>query len=191
MKTINLSDTVMVSDPCYSVGTWSQHKLTGVKPGEFLTDVIKSDEGDWGSRIGLLVAVHKDYINQELTWRTVNSADIGVDSGQAGIFSMETYRDDNLFSFQDSEIFGSFEKASKRNGEGETGEHWYGHMCDRTLGEDKWGTYDNGVVSSTGYGDGSYRLVVAKKDKLIVGIGIDYLGYKNFAFNQPFIGVTV
>ena len=28
MKTITLSNEVMVSDPCYEVGTWCQHKLT-------------------------------------------------------------------------------------------------------------------------------------------------------------------
>jgi hypothetical protein len=52
-----------------------------------------------------------------------------------------------------------------------------------TLSDEQWGAYDTGVVSSSGYGDGSYRLLVAKANGDIVGIGIDFLGYKNYAFN--------
>lgn len=174
MQTINLSEEVMVSDPCYSVPTWCQHKLTGVLPGEYFTGVLKSDEGDWGTRIGALVAVHMDYVEQDLNWRTVKSADIGVDSGQCGIFSMETYRNDATFT--ESPNF-------KFPGNDQEGDVWYGHMCDRTLDKEQWGTYANGVVSSSGYGDGSYRLVVAKHNNKIIGIGIDFLGYKNQVFN--------
>jgi len=173
MKTIQLTEEVMVSDPCYTVPTWCQHKLTGVLPGEYVTNVMKSDEGAWGHRIGLLVAVHKDYVHDDLSWRVVSAADIGVDSGQAGIFAMDTYRKDSVF--QEPNNFGFSQVAE--------GDHWYGHMCDRTLSDEQWGTYSHGVVSSTGYGDGSYRLCVAKHNGKIVGIGIDYLGYKNYAFN--------
>ena len=173
MKTIKLSDTVMVSDPCYTMDVWCMHKLTGVLPGEYLTTVMKSDEGDWGIRVGLLVAVHKNYAEDTLSWRTVQGADIGVDSGQCGIFSIEDYRVDSLFP----------EPANVGFDEFQDGDRWYGHMCDRTLSKERWGAYDTGVVSSSGYGDGSYRLLVAKHDGKIVGIGVDFLGYKNLAFN--------
>lgn len=173
MRTIKLSDTVMVSDPCYTLDVWCMHKLTGVLPGEYLTTAMKSDEGDWGSRVGLLVAVHKDYAADTLSWREVKGADIGVDSGQCGIFSMESYRNDSLFP----------EPSSFSFVERQDGDRWYGHMCDRTLAAELWGVYDEGVVSCSGYGDGSYRLLVAKHNGKIVGIGVDYLGYKNYAFN--------
>lgn len=173
MKTIKLSDTVMVSDPCYTTDVWCMHKLTGVLPGEYLTTVMKSDEKEWGNRVGLLVAVHKNYAEDTLTWRTVQGADIGVDSGQAGIFSMEGYRNDELFP--EPSGFG-FDEIQE-------GDRWYSHMCEKTLSNEQWGAYDTGVVSSSGYGDGSYRLLVAKANGDIVGIGIDFLGYKNKAFN--------
>jgi hypothetical protein len=149
------------------------HKLTGVLPGEYLTTVMKSDEKDWGNRVGLLVAVHKNYAEDTLTWRTVRDADIGVDSGQAGIFSIEGYRNDELFTGESK--FGYLKQKD--------GDNWYSHMCDLTLSDEQWGAYDTGVVSSSGYGDGSYRLLVAKDNGNIVGIGIDFLGYKNNAFN--------
>ena len=173
MKSINLSDTVMVSDPCYTTDVWCMHKLTGVLPGEYLTTVMKSDEGEWGTRVGLLVAVHKDYAEDSLTWRTVKEAVIGVDSGQCGIFSFEHYRDDSVFS----------EPSEFGYDESREGDRWYSHMCNMTLSAERWGSYDTGVVSSSGYGDGSYRLLVAKHNGHIVGIGVDFLGYKNYAFN--------
>ena len=178
MKTINLTEEVMVSDPCYSVPTWCQHKLTGVLPGEYHTNAFRTNNtGGWGERVAALVAVHKDYLEDTLTWRAVHSADIGVDSGQAGIFSMETYRDDAAFMEKPNFSF---------PGSDQEGDVWYGHMCDRTLCDEQWGTYSNGVVSSSGFGDGSYKLLVAKHNGKIVGIAIDFfiLKLKNSDFND-------
>jgi hypothetical protein len=174
MKQIQLGSEVMVSDPCYTIGTWCQHKLTDVLPGEYHTTAFKSDNTDgWGTRCAALVAVHKDYLEDTLSWRTVTSADIGVDSGQCGIFSYDTYRKDEHFMNEVSE-FNKTYSGWKDDG----GEQWYGHMCDKTLSEDQWGTYSHGVVSSSGFGDGSYRLLVAKHNGKIVGIGIDYFVFK-------------
>lgn len=177
MKTIQLSEEVMVSDPCYSVPTWCQRKLTGVLPGEYVTNAFRTDNtGGWGTRVAALVAVHKDYIEDPLTWRAVTSADIGVDSGQCGIFSMETYRNDATFMEPNNFGFPNHEE----------GDHWYGHMCDRTLTDEQWGTYDKGVVSSSGIGDGSYKLLVAKHNGKIVGIAIDFfiLKFRNSDFSS-------
>ena len=71
-------------------------------------------------------------------------------------------------------------------GKVEGGDIWYGHMCDRTLSDTQWGTYDNGVVSSSGFGDGTYNLLVAKHKGQIVGIAIDFyvLKFKNSDFNN-------
>jgi hypothetical protein len=48
-------------------------------------------------------------------------------------------------------------------------------MCDRTLREEQWGTYESGVVSSTGYGDGMYKLEVSKMDDMVHGIRVTFL----------------
>ena len=178
---IKLGGEVMVSDPCYTVGTWCQKKLTNVLPGEYNTIAYSTDNtGGWGNRVAALIAVHKDYLEDDLKWRTDNSADIGVDSGQCGIFSMESYRNDDIFKNEVSEF------AKKYFSKEELGEHWYSHMCDRTLSEQSWGTYENGVVSSSGIGDGSYRLLLAKHNGKIVGIAVDYyiLELKSDSFNE-------
>ena len=171
MKTMTLSNEVMVSDPCYTVGTWCQHKLTNVLPGEYQTKVMKFQDPMWGNRCSFIIAVHKDHNTEDkLNWRKV-VADIGVDSGQAGVFSMDTYRKDEVFVTGISEHSKRYGQYSKKEQEGE---EWYGHICDLTDNSERWGTYSNGIVSSSGIGDGSYELRVAKHKGKIVGILLDF-----------------
>jgi hypothetical protein len=168
--TIKLGNEVMVSDPCYEVGTWCQQKLTDVLPGNYYPFVRQTDEtGGWGRRNSTLTVVHEDYVKKNLSWRAYPT-EIGVDSGQAGIFSMDTYRKDEVFIGQESEFGKKYGIGWKEDG----GESWYAHMVDRTLSEQSWGTYENGVVASSGIGDGGYEMSVAKADGKIVGITIDF-----------------
>lgn len=170
MRTITLSNEVMVSDPCYVVPTWCQHKLTNVLPGEYHCQAVKFQDLMWGNRCSFIIAVHKDFNTEDkLNWRKVAVADIGVDSGQAGIFSMETYRKDEVFVHGQSN-FSKMYGSHKDDG----GEEWYGHMCDMTLGELGWGTYPNGIVSRSGIGDGSYELRVAKHKGKVIGMIVDF-----------------
>lgn len=160
MKTITLSNEVMVSDPCYTVPTWCQHKLTDVLPGEYQCTVQKFNDRHWGKRCSFIIVVHKDYNTEDkLNWRKL-PFDIGVDSGQAGIFSMETYRNNEVF------VTGS----RKEN----DGEEWYRNISDFTLDTPFWGTYPNGIVSRSGCGDGGYELRVAKHKGKIVGMFLDF-----------------
>jgi hypothetical protein len=66
------------------------------------------------------------------------------------------------------------------------GDKWYEKMCRLTSADQQWGSYNTGVVSSSGCGDGSYRLLVAKHKGKIVGIAIDYLMFnlKSIHFNM-------
>ena len=76
---------------------------------------------------------------------------VGVDSGQAGIFNEKYYE------------------------ENQPKEEWYDRICELT-NDEHFGVIDNeGVVSRTGYGDGSYRAYAAFYDGKIVGIKIYYI----------------
>jgi hypothetical protein len=161
MKQIELTENVMVSDPCYEKGTWCQEEIV-VKPGVYCVMTQKKD-----GRVDKLLAMHIDHTDAKLKKKPYCT--IGVDSGQAGIFSLDTFRNDKVFEGEESDF-------AKRMGldEGD-GEKWYSHICDLTLGEDSWGTYANGVASSSGWGDGSYDVFVAEaKSGEIVGILIDF-----------------
>lgn len=170
MNRITLETEVMVSDPCYSEESWCQIKLTDVLPGEYLTAVRKTDDSYWGNRCSVLLTVHEDYVKETLSWK--NYGQICVDSGQAGIFSISTYRKDNLEMVTPSETYdGRPFILPKKDGDGDD---WYEKMCKFTLSPQSWGSYDRGVVSSSGIGDGGYRCLVAKKKGKIVGIAIDF-----------------
>lgn len=87
-KIIRLGEKVMVSDPCYGLNTWCQGVLENVLPGNYECKVEYSDEGDWGTRVSAIEVTHED-----CTYEIFESQDfeVGVDSGQAGIFDYDYY----------------------------------------------------------------------------------------------------
>lgn len=134
-----LSDSIMISDPCYSVGTRCQKQLDNVLPGEYNGIVVITEETNgWGDRVAELLAIHENtVIWSDKSWEPHNDVSLGVDSGQMGIIDINGYFDDD------------------ENPE------WYDRICDLTMSQG--GIIDgNGVVSSTGYGDGSYDLYTHK-----------------------------
>lgn len=186
---ITLSNKVIVTDPCYEVPTWCQEVLTNVLPGKYHTFLSKCDAGVFGVRNSTLLVIHENHLVEDLRWKEY-SHNVGVDSGQAGVFSMESYRNDAIvdaIGLGDGDVsFFDSEPWVNMGGDKETGEKWYRAMCSRTLGENSWGTYDNGVVCSSGFGDGSYPLFVARSKRKIVAMGIDFgvsdEKYVNFDF---------
>jgi hypothetical protein len=171
MEQIKLGKKVVVSDPCYTIPTWCQAVIENVKPGVYHTTVRKHDAGDWGNRCSMVFAIHEDYVNSPhlINKWELESSSIGVDSGQCGIFSFESYRDDNhKFDFEPYDFGPQFPADN------EGGDLWYRHMCKHTLSDLQWGVYDSGVVSTSGFGDGAYQLFVVKKRNKIVAFAIDF-----------------
>jgi hypothetical protein len=176
---IVLGSEVMVSDPCYTEPTWCQIKLNNVKPGKYHAFHKEHDAGDWGVRSSMIMVIHEDHINDRLKWKE-SPGEVGVDSGQAGIFSYDTYRKDEIteqigLGDGDVSFFGiSPWKEMTEAREEESGERWYISMCSRTLGEKGWGSYPNGIVSRSGFGDGSYPLFTVTKYGKVVAMAIDF-----------------
>lgn len=134
---IVLGNKVMVSDPCYRIGTWCQGVVENVVPGTYNCHVEHCYDDFWGDRVSAIEVVNENY-NVNAGDYVETDFEVGVDSGQAGIFDYEYYakhhKDDN----------------------------WYGRVCNITLAKESSGTTDNnGLVSSSGYGDGSYWCYVA------------------------------
>ena len=169
-ETIELGNEVVVSDPCYSLPTWCQEVVTDVESGEYVVEVIKEDWGEWGNRCSNVIVTHIDYVEECQSKKWVKkSTNIGVDSGQCGVFSKESYRNDNhevIVGDGDVSFFG------QPQGDGDS---WYFKICSHTLGEKRYGVYDKGVVSSSGIGDGVYTLYVKRNDEgKIVSFLIDF-----------------
>jgi len=171
MNQINLSENVMVSDPCYTPDTWCQTKLTNVLPGIYNVQVEKSDEGDWGVRVSGITILHESITDDGVSLEWEDHSECGVDSGQCGIFCMTSYRNDEIaegITTPDSDFVLSYNDSE--------GDKWYDKMCKFTLDKQQWGLYDTGVVSSSGIGDGLYPLEVMMDKEKIVGMRITYLG---------------
>lgn len=143
-------DKIHVSDPCYSYDIWCTETINNVLPGDYNAKMEKiSDEGYWGERVSRLIINHKDY--PDINPNIFVSDRIGVDSGQAGFF------DDNYYK-------------ENQGGEFDNYDSFYGKICRLTLSDNQGGIIDNkGIVSSSGYGDGNYELYIGKnRDNKVV-----------------------
>lgn len=94
---IELSDHVMVSDPCYDTDTWCNDDLHNVRPGTWRTKALYKD--------GLctnLVVWHKDVKEPEFDKYEKTNINVGVDSGQAGVYDYNHFakncKNDNWYN---------------------------------------------------------------------------------------------
>lgn len=201
--TITLGEKVMVSDPCYGLGTWCQGVLENVLPGEYDCNVEYSNEGDWGIRVSAIEVTHESCRGRFIALEC-EDFEVGVDSGQAGIFDYEYYAKYHKDATEEEHV----------------DDDWYSMVCDLTLThiqnpdyeefywEDKDDSIENllakfkareeymrsiksmkylykadgnttdgfGFVSSSGDGDGGYNCWTAKnEDEKIVAIRVEFI----------------
>jgi hypothetical protein len=150
-----VSNKIIASDPCYSIPTWCQGIIENVKNGTWSAET--ESVNSWGKRIAELRIQH---INAKKTNRWIEIENtFGVDSGQFGFFDFASYKNDESVKELKKYDFGGDFGIDE-----ESGEDWYRACCSLTLGDEQWGVLPNGVVSSSGYGDGSYG-VYGMKDE--------------------------
>lgn len=160
------SGKARISDPCYDLETWCAGTLDAVKNGDWKAQVLKKDMGDWGNRCGVLIAHHGDNpVTYEYSGWNKEAIDVGVDSGQAGIFDLAHFKDDD-----------SVRGLTRESVQGTIceDEPFYSFCCDRTLSRIGAGTIPYGVISSSGYGDGGYECYTVTEHGEIVAIMIDF-----------------
>lgn len=133
---------IWVTDPCYKRDINCKHtKELEVQAGVWHAFLdYDNDTGGWGRRVKQLTAYHPHIDPHSANWELVHN-DIGVDSGQCGFFDSEA-------KFEPE---GDYDDTSS----------WYRMCCDLTCGDNQGGIIPGGVVSSSGYGDGSYQLYAA------------------------------
>jgi len=194
---ITLCDKVMVSDPCYGLGTWCQGVLENVLPGKYVCKVGFTDEGDWGTRVADIRVEHVDCKVTEFDH--MENFTVGVDSGQAGVYDYEYYtkyhKDHTEYPHVDDIWYNAvgeltltreknpnYEKFNWDINKDDYFEKWEAYMQDwnrnspylskldaNTIG-------DLGFVSSSGYGDGCYTCWTAHNDDgKIIGILVEFI----------------
>jgi hypothetical protein len=144
------SGKLIVTDPCYQRSTLCQGVIDQARPGTWMVDVVESRHG----RIALLEVQHKGY-SGPLLWLPC-PFEVGVDSGQAGIFDEARYPTGETGQYGDSDSF-------------------YGKACEITLSEDGAGCMEFGAVSQSGFGDGSYTAYVARDRGEAVGVRVVFV----------------
>ena len=137
---------VMISDPCYKKeADYNRCQLVvGTVPGQWAARVDLSDEGVWGVRVAALSAWSLDHAGLVYPVLAVDG-EVCVDSGQMSIVSLDAYEGSNK-GFGDPGTF-------------------YGDACELTLAEGAFGGLlksGRGVVSSSGFGDGGYRVMMRR-----------------------------
>jgi len=151
--TFNLPDgNIVVSDPLFRNGNGFNHELK-IKSGIYAAHVVSMEHQPWGERIVQLTITHESVPG------AVPKTIIGmcaVETGQCGFFEKKDYEKNHPDT--DSEV----EEASK----------WYERACritlDRGLHFAGMMTSEGkvvGVVSSSGFGDGQYRLFACYNEK--------------------------
>lgn len=152
-----LSDKAVISDPCYErpESINRSNAVVDVTPGVWEAEIFIQDEGSWGKRVAELFAYGPSYGNRH-SWEFLTTC--GVDSGQLGVFDYAKYPIG--VNGYDSDY--------------DDPENWYRRACNETYDEkDKLkraGIVEGmGVNSSSGFGDGSYEVYVARNgdDKVV------------------------
>ena len=161
---IKLSRKVVISDPCYDRSVWCMATDVDVKPDSYATYIFKKDEKEWGIRVAAIMAIHADYSGSlQNDWEPCDYS-IGVDSGQCGIF--------------DDAVYPANESTSGEYGDEDS---FYGECCKLTLSDEQGGILKsrNGIVSSSGYGDGSYGLLCQYHEGERIALMVDFDLAKN------------
>ena len=128
---ITLGNQVDITDPCYNKDVWCR-MTTSCTPGEYDGYATVSDEGEWGKRVAKL-SIYKGGKKCSLNKMSVIGI-IGVDAGLAGFFNNKK----DFSSEEWSEFCNSIWKPDSEK---------------RRF----WCMYD-GIFSSSGYGDGEYKV---------------------------------
>ena len=215
LEDITLSDTVIISDPCYHRSIECHGVVKNVLPGTYHTSIKEEKVKGWfrefDERITEIQVLHKDY--NETTWTRENFI-VGVDSGQAGIFCDTIYPiGEDMGKYGDKGTwYGDCCFATSRGYDEQ--QSWYSKQRDVDFLSDilkeenisdtykehnqiridflkeelkkplpVWiqggNVYAKGVVSSSGYGDGSYPCYTCiNEEGKIIGIKIIFIGYE-------------
>ena len=156
---IDLNNRVRISDPCYGKDVWCAGTLENVKPGRYAVYIQHHISDRGGKRVAYLGVINtEEDLNDYLEGLEYPSeqADFvaGVDSAQCGIYDYEYF----VKNTDDEE--------------------WLENICKATIHENVFiddAEYGCCAVSSSGYGDGSYRCYYnLNEDGQIVAIELDY-----------------
>lgn len=186
------SGQIVVSDPSYEFekekkSAWNLNKfIPNAKKGKWNAWVYQHEYKKGGKRNARLYAIHSSIINKDQIpdniknnkWEKntgVNASqitDLGVDTGQMTISDLKHYRKDTDVTTQKVADFIDFDPKDP------AGEKWYAMICSTNdfHNPSNGGIIPFGVTSSSGWGDGMYKLYsITDKNKEVTGLEIIFI----------------
>ena len=154
---ITIKEKIVLSDPCYEHGIWCSEEIDNMLPGTYdcfikeYTEIKNGKVEDY--RVTDLIITHSKLKKNTNRISKCVTDKIGVDSGTCGIYAEEYYKKYHTPRVNDA---------------------WY----------DKYVCYElehvlilvgKGIISSAGYGDGSYGAYIKKEGGKTVGVRINYI----------------
>lgn len=166
------SGLLRATDPCYKRDATGAEVIPNVRRGTWKA-FYDTDKTWWGKRVLSLTVMHEalaatedyPYELQKEGWKQIEES-LGVDSGQFGFF------DDSKYPVLPEE----FEYDNHKG--------FYFTVCNATHNETAKGDEDYftggiigdfGVSSSTGFGDGSYKVFTKTVEGLVVGATVIFI----------------
>lgn len=167
------SESIIIGDPCYlhnDKNNIDDNNLflkinNFVRNKPWIGYSILNKE----SRVKALIATcYKSEYNYPIN-KLEFLGNIGVDSGQAGIYNLSS-----MFQTISLDDFEKDENGNLKNEIIDKENMWYSLCCDKTLSEDMAGVFKGCIVSSSGWGDGCYDVWVGKIGDLVDFIMIEF-----------------
>lgn len=177
--TLEVTDTLFITDPCYNLDTWCT-KTIEMPFGNYNCYVNKSTKHKIINSLYIIQDGYKlgtnCYINSE------EVGECGVDSGQLGIFNISKFKkkvSETEFKKSLKKKFPYEDWKRQYNPNDNDKDSFYKCCCNHTLNKSGVGIINNvGVVSSSGHGDGSYPVyliqAITEEGKKTVGLYIQF-----------------
>lgn len=148
--TIELGNEIIVSDPCYARDSYANDILTNVKVGKWDVESYKADDSFDGH---ILLVTARGYKLGVMPKQKLFIG--GIDSGQAGVYNIDEYNNDDLVSlFKHNNVPNHLDL-----------DEWYGYACHISEDGVPAKLVGNGVTSESGYGDGVYTTYIDTNTK--------------------------
>lgn len=162
----NTSNKFFVSDPCYTKKTW----CTGTVPAKkgLYHSFAMFVQTDWHTRIAALIVIHDSHLKDfNFDKKKKHRFSVGVDSGLAGIWDFDAFRD-KLINYDYNQVCFVTSGGEWRN-EAESDSYIDMDEAGKIDGYHELhpmaGVMQYGAVSRAGFGDGSYTCYTSA-DKL-------------------------
>jgi hypothetical protein len=164
-------EKMLVTDPCYELGSDGQLQLENIKNGTWKAVVFKYSkppEPFYKNRVISLLAYHKDesYYGD---WKQEKET-VFVDSGMMSIGSEDFSVSFPMYKRELTKEEAEFQKFSN-----------YDEVCDLVLESKYSGAIckNGAVVSHSGHGDGSYPVYVLRKNNKICAVAVQFMELDN------------